>query len=98
MPKILITLLALVVNDFVNSMLAHIIDCYRFGCGRVKPLYDWLSCSSGYNDAYFKGIRGFDVEKAYHAMKTSAMQTILGKRAGMGIYRTISIISRYRRH
>ena len=25
-------------------------------------------------DAYFKGIRNYDVEKAYQAMKTSAMQ------------------------
>ena len=41
-------------------------------------------CMIGYHsvsviyDAWMKGIRGFDLEKAYQAMKASAMQTRLG--------------------
>ena len=79
----LVTLLAPdVVNDFVNSMLAQY---EQSGLLPVWPLWSSeTNCMIGYHavpvivDAYFKGIRGFDVEKAYHAMKTSAMQDDFG--------------------
>ena len=79
----LVTLLAPdVVNDFVNSMLAQY---EQSGLLPVWPLWSSeTNCMIGYHavpvivDAYFKGIRGFDVEIAYHAMKTSAMQDDFG--------------------
>ena len=65
------------VNDFINSMLA-IYDQQ----GKL-PVWHLLGNETetmiGYHavpvivDAYFKGFRGFDVEKAYEAVKGSAM-------------------------
>ena len=70
------------VNDMINSMLAHY-DEYG-----LLPVWSLLgnetNTMTGYHaipvitDAYFKGFRGYDVQKAYEAMKASAMQDIRG--------------------
>ena len=72
------------VNDIINSMLAQYDE---YGLLPVWSLWSSeTNCMIGYHaipvivDAYFKGIRGFDVEKAYEAMKTSAMQDDFGVR------------------
>ena len=69
-------------THFVNSLLA------KYEEGGILPIwplaanYTW--CMVGYHavpvisDAYLKGIRGFDAEKAFDAMKHSAMQDKLG--------------------
>lgn len=69
-------------SHFINSLLA------KYDDGGILPIwplagnYTW--CMIGYHavpvisDAYLKGIRGFDVEKAFEAMKHSAMQDKLG--------------------
>lgn len=69
-------------TDFINSLLA------KYDEGGILPIwplaanYTW--CMVGYHavpvisDAYLKGIRGFDAEKAFTAMKHSAMQDKLG--------------------
>ncbi|MFK7933133.1 MAG: GH92 family glycosyl hydrolase, partial [Saprospiraceae bacterium] len=68
------------VNDFIRSMLAHY-DEYG-----LLPVWDLLAnetnTMTGYHaipvivDAYQKGYRDFDAEKAFEAMKKSAMQDI----------------------
>jgi len=70
------------VPDIINSMLAQY---DQYGLLPIWPLYhSETNCMIGYHsipvivDAYFKGIRGFDVNKAYEAMKTSAMQDEFG--------------------
>ena len=70
------------VNDLVNSMLAHYKE---YG---LLPVWSLLgnetNTMTGYHaipviaDAYLKGFRGFDIELAYEAMKASAMQDIRG--------------------
>lgn len=70
------------VSDIVCSMLA------QYEQSGLLPVWSlWSSetnCMIGYHaipvivDAYFKGIRGFDVEKAYEAMRISAMQDGFG--------------------
>ncbi|MBT0607763.1 GH92 family glycosyl hydrolase [Aequorivita echinoideorum] len=69
-------------THFINSLLA------KYDEGGILPIwplagnYTW--CMVGYHavpvisDAYLKGIRGFDAEKALQAMKHSAMQDKLG--------------------
>ncbi|OAD91856.1 glycosyl hydrolase family 92 [Aequorivita soesokkakensis] len=69
-------------THFINSLLA------KYDEGGILPIwplaanYTW--CMVGYHavpvisDAYLKGIRGFDAEKAFEAMKHSAMQDKLG--------------------
>lgn len=69
-------------THFINSLLA------KYDEGGILPIwplaanYTW--CMVGYHavpvisDAYLKGIRGFDAEKALTAMKHSAMQDKLG--------------------
>lgn len=69
-------------THFINSLLA------KYDEGGILPIwplagnYTW--CMVGYHavpviaDAYLKGIRGFDSEKALKAMKHSAMQDKLG--------------------
>lgn len=69
-------------THFINSLLA------KYDDGGILPIwplagnYTW--CMIGYHaapviaDAYLKGIRGFDAEKALQAMKHSAMQDKLG--------------------
>lgn len=70
------------VNDLIQSMLAQY---DQYGLLPVWPLWSSeTNCMIGYHsvpvivDAYFKGIRGFDAEKAYQAMKASAMQDNFG--------------------
>lgn len=72
------------VNDIVNTMLAQY---EQYGLLPVWPLWSSeTNCMIGYHavpvivDAYFKGIRDYDVEKAYQAMKNSAMQDDFGVR------------------
>src|SRR5690606_18410635 len=66
------------VSDMVNSMLAY------FEVRSILPVWtlygNETNTMTGYHsipvivEAYKKGIRGFDVEKAYEAMKTTMMQ------------------------
>lgn len=70
------------VNDFINSILAHY-DEYGY-----LPVWSLLgnetNTMTGYHaipvitDAYQKGFKGFDAEKAFVAMKKSAMQNFRG--------------------
>lgn len=70
------------VPDIINSFL----DFYdQYGLLPVWDLeYNETNCMTGYHsvvdisDAILKGFKGFDVEKAYAAMKKSAMQDIRG--------------------
>ncbi len=69
-------------NDFINTFLA------KYKEGGIMPIWDlsanYTGCMIGYHavpviaDAYLKGIRGFDAELAFKAMKHSAMQDKLG--------------------
>ena len=70
------------INDFVNTMLA-IYD--QQGKLPVWHLHaNETNCMVGYHaipvitDAYLKGFRGFDAEKAFEAMKSSAMSDFRG--------------------
>ena len=70
------------VNDIINSMMAQYDE---YGLLPVWSLWSSeTNCMIGYHsvpvivDAYFKGIRGYDVEKVYQAMKTSAIQDDFG--------------------
>jgi len=67
-----------IVTDIINSMLAQY---DQYGLLPVWPLCNSeTNCMIGYHsipviaDAYLKGIGGFDAEKAFGAMKKSAMQ------------------------
>jgi len=65
--------------DMVKSLLAH----YDQSVDHLLPIWSFYSnetwCMIGYHavsviaDAYLKGIHNFDVQKAYQAMKTTAM-------------------------
>ena len=66
------------VTDIIQSMLAQY---DQYGLLPVWPLCNSeTNCMIGYHavpvivDAYLKGIKGFDAEKAYQAMKKSALQ------------------------
>ncbi len=69
-------------NDFINTFLA------KYDEGGIMPIWDlsanYTGCMIGYHavpviaDAYLKGIRDYDTEKALEAMKHSAMQDKLG--------------------
>ncbi len=69
-------------NDFVNTLLA------KYDEGGILPIWDlsgnYTGCMIGYHgvpiiaDAYMKGIRDYDIDKAYEAMRHSAMQDKLG--------------------
>lgn len=69
-------------NDFINTFLA------KYDEGGIMPIWDlsanYTGCMIGYHavpviaDAYMKGIKDYDVEKAFKAMKHSAMQDKLG--------------------
>jgi len=66
------------VTDIINSMLAQYDE---YGLLPVWPLCNSeTNCMIGYHsvpvivDAYLKGIRGYNIEKAFKAMKNSAMQ------------------------
>ena len=66
------------VSDIINSML---VQYEQYGLLPIWPLCNSeTNCMIGYHsipvivDAYLKGIGGFDAEKAFEAMKKSAMQ------------------------
>ncbi|MDX1772724.1 GH92 family glycosyl hydrolase [Oceanihabitans sediminis] len=69
-------------NDFINTFLA------KYDEGGIMPIWDlagnYTGCMIGYHavpviaDAYLKGIQNYDIEKAFTAMKHSAMQDKLG--------------------
>ena len=69
-------------NDFINTFNA------KYDEGGILPIWDlsgnYTSCMIGYHaipviaDAYLKGIRDYDVEKAFQAMKHSSIQDHLG--------------------
>ncbi len=69
-------------NDFINTFLA------KYDEGGIMPIWDlsacYTGCMIGYHavpviaDAYLKGIRGYDTNKALEAMKHSATQNHLG--------------------
>ena len=69
-------------NDFINTFLA------KYDEGGIMPIWDlagnYTGCMIGYHavpviaDAYLKGINNYDAEKAFKAMKHSAMQDKLG--------------------
>ena len=70
------------INDFIRTMLAHYDE---YGYLPVWPLQaNETNCMTGYHavpvivDAYFKGFRDYDVNKAFEAMKHSGMQDIRG--------------------
>jgi predicted alpha-1,2-mannosidase len=69
-------------NDFINTFLT------KYDEGGIMPLWDlsgcYTGCMIGYHavpviaDAYLKGIKNYDVNKAFQAMKHSASQDKLG--------------------
>jgi predicted alpha-1,2-mannosidase len=69
-------------NDFINTFLA------KYDEGGIMPIWDlagcYTGCMIGYHavpviaDAYLKGLRDYDVNKAFEAMKHSANQDKLG--------------------
>ncbi|WP_104734806.1 GH92 family glycosyl hydrolase [Hanstruepera ponticola] len=69
-------------NDFINTFLA------KYDEGGIMPIWDlsanYTGCMIGYHavpviaDAYLKGIRDYDAEKAFEAMKHSATRDHLG--------------------
>ena len=71
-------------NDFINTFIK------QWEQGGLLPVWELsaneTNCMIGYHavpviaDAWVKNIRGYDAEKAYDAMKTSAMQNIRGSK------------------
>ena len=69
-------------NDFINTFLA------KYDEGGIMPIWDlsanYTGCMIGYHavpviaDAYLKGIKDYDAEKALLAMKHSATRDKLG--------------------
>ncbi|MFK7782298.1 GH92 family glycosyl hydrolase [Psychroserpens sp.] len=69
-------------NDFINTFLA------KYDEGGIMPIWDlsanYTGCMIGYHavpviaDAYLKGIKNYDAEKAFQAMKHSATRDQLG--------------------
>lgn len=69
-------------NDFINTFLA------KYDEAGIMPIWDLSAnetgCMIGYHavpviaDAYLKGIKNYDAEKAFEAMKHSAVQDKLG--------------------
>ena len=72
-------------NDFINTFLA------KYDEGGILPIWDlsanYTGCMIGYHgvpviaDAYMKGIRGYDTDKAFEAVLHSASQDHLGLKA-----------------
>lgn len=72
-------------NDFIKTLLA------KYDEGGILPMWDlsanYTGCMIGYHsvsviaDAYLKGIRNYDTEKAFAAMKHSATRNKLGLKA-----------------
>ena len=77
------------VNDFVNSMLAIYDQQGKLPIWHLKG--NETNTMVGYHsipvivDAYFKGFKGFDAEKAFEAMKTSALLDEQGQDFGKSI-------------
>lgn len=79
-------------NDFINTFLA------KYDEGGILPMWDlagnYTDCMIGYHavaviaDAYLKGIRSYDVDKAFEAMKHSATRDKFGLKA----YKTYGFI------
>nr|WP_321234428.1 GH92 family glycosyl hydrolase [uncultured Psychroserpens sp.] len=79
-------------NDFINTFLA------KYDEGGIMPIWDlsanYTGCMIGYHavpvisDAYMKGIRDYDTEKAFEAMKHSATRDKLGLKS----YKTFGFI------
>jgi predicted alpha-1,2-mannosidase len=79
-------------NDFINTLLA------KYDEGGILPSWDlstnYTDCMIGYHavpviaDAYLKGIRDYDTEKAFQAMKHSAFQDKLGLKS----YKEIGLV------
>lgn len=79
-------------NDFINTFLA------KYDEGGILPMWDlagnYTDCMIGYHavaviaDAYLKGIRSYDVDKAFEAMKHSATRDEFGLKA----YKTYGFI------
>ncbi|WP_299127431.1 GH92 family glycosyl hydrolase [uncultured Winogradskyella sp.] len=79
-------------NHFINTFLA------KYDEGGILPMWDlagnYTDCMIGYHavsviaDAYLKGIRDYDVEKAFKAMKHSATRDKFGLKA----YKTYGFI------
>ncbi|MEM6719060.1 MAG: GH92 family glycosyl hydrolase [Bacteroidota bacterium] len=69
-------------NDFIKTFIK------KYESGGIMPIWDlsanYTGCMIGYHavpviaDAYLKGIRNYDVEKAFEAMKHSATRDKLG--------------------
>jgi predicted alpha-1,2-mannosidase len=69
-------------NDFIKTFIK------KYESGGIMPIWDlsanYTGCMIGYHavpviaDAYLKGIRGYDVDKAFEAMKHSATRDKLG--------------------
>ena len=80
-------------NDFINSMLG------KYDQQGLLPYWELASgetwCMIGYHaipviaDAWMKGIRGYDIENAFEAMKKSAIQD----HQGLSEYKTLGFIS-----
>jgi predicted alpha-1,2-mannosidase len=70
------------INDFVNTMLAIYEQQGKLPVWHLHA--NETNCMVGYHaipviaDAYLKGFRGFDAEKAFEAMKASAMNDFRG--------------------
>ncbi len=72
-------------NDFVNTLLA------KYKEGGIMPIWDLSACYTGcmigyhgvsvISDAYLKGIRGYDADLAFEAVKHSASRDHLGLKA-----------------
>lgn len=79
-------------NDFINTFLA------KYEEGGILPIWDlagnYTGCMIGYHavpvivDAYLKGIKDYDADKAFEAMVHSAMQDKLG----LASYKTYGFI------
>lgn len=68
--------------DFLKTFIAQyeqsgLLPMWELSANETDCMIGYHSVSVIY-DAWMKGIRGFDLEKAYQAMKASAMQTRLG--------------------
>jgi predicted alpha-1,2-mannosidase len=79
-------------NDFIKTFIK------KYESGGIMPIWDlsanYTGCMIGYHavpviaDAYLKGIRDYDVEKAFEAMKHSATRDKLG----LDSYKSIGFI------
>ena len=79
-------------NDFIKTFIK------KYESGGIMPIWDlsanYTGCMIGYHavpvisDAYMKGIRDYDVEKAFEAMKHSATRDKLG----LKYYKTLGYI------